>query len=158
MFQRTSDLLRRSTEIVVMALMAILVAIVVASVLFRYVLLSPLTWSEEVGRYLMIWLGFLAASLAVRQGLHVGVDFVVKSVRPGLAVWLRRLAHGATAVFLLIVMGYGFVLVVNLWEQWSPVLIIRMTWPYLAIPVGSLLMLIQLATPSPATEPKAGEE
>lgn len=157
MLQRASDLLRRGTEVAVMVLMTILVAIVVASVLFRYILLSPLTWSEEVGRYLMIWLGFLAASLAVRQGLHVGVDFVVKSVRPEIAVWMRRLAHVAMAVFLLIVMGYGFVLVVSLWEQWSPVLIIRMTWPYLAIPVGSLLMLIQLLTPSPAIQTKAGE-
>lgn len=157
MLQRVSDLLRRGTEVVVMVLMAVLVVIVVASVFFRYILLSPLTWSEEVGRYMMIWLGFLAASIAVRQGLHVGVDFVVQSVRPGLAAWLRRLARGATAVFLLIVMGYGFVLVVSLWEQWSPVLIIRMTWPYLAIPVGSLLMLIQLATPSPAAATKPGE-
>jgi TRAP-type C4-dicarboxylate transport system permease small subunit len=157
MLQRVSNLLLRGTELVVMILMAILLLIVVASVLFRYILLSPLTWSEEVGRYMMIWLGFLAASIAVRQGLHVGVDFVVKSVRPGLAVALRRLTRGAMAIFLLIVMGYGFVLVISLWEQWSPVLIIRMTWPYLAIPVGSLLMLIQLATPSSVADTKAAE-
>ena len=154
MLQRVSDLLRRGTELIVMVLMAILVVIVVASVVFRYVLNSPLEWSEEVGRYLMIWLGFLAASIAVRQGLHVGVDFVVQLAGPRGAVWLRGLARAATAIFLLIVMGYGFVLITALWTQWSPVLNIRMTWPYLAIPVGSLLMLIQLATPSPATETK----
>lgn len=148
MLQRLSGALRRCTEIVIMVLMGFLVVIVVASVLFRYVLLSPLTWSEEVGRYVMIWVGFLAASIAVRQGLHVGVDFVVQWVRPGIATWLRGLARGATIVFLLIVTGYGFVLVTNLWEQWSPVMDIRMTWPYLAIPIGGLLMLIQLVTPS----------
>jgi TRAP-type C4-dicarboxylate transport system permease small subunit len=124
------------------------VVIVVASVVFRYILISPLTWSEEVGRYLMIWLGFLAASIAVRDGLHVGVDFVVQWSPPALAVWLRRLARAALSVFLLIVTGYGFILVSNLWEQWSPVLNVRMTWPYLAIPVGSLLMLVQLFMPA----------
>jgi TRAP-type C4-dicarboxylate transport system permease small subunit len=148
MLQRLSGGLRRCTEIVIMVLMAFLVVIVVASVLFRYILLSPLTWSEEVGRYVMIWLGFLAASIAVRQGLHVGVDAVVQWVRPATAVWLRRLARAATIGFLLIVTGYGFALVPGLWEQWSPVMDIRMTWPYLAIPVGGLLMLIQLITPS----------
>jgi TRAP-type C4-dicarboxylate transport system permease small subunit len=157
MLQRASGALRRGTEVVVIGLMAFLVLVVVASVLFRYVLLSPLSWSEEVGRYVMIWLGFLAASIAVRQGLHVGVDFVVQRVRPGIAVWLRGLARAVTIGFLLIVMGYGFILVTNLWDQWSPVLSVRMTWPYLAIPVGSLLMLIQLATPSPATQTKVGE-
>jgi len=148
MLQRLSGVLRRCTEIAVMALMAFLVVVVVLSVIFRYILISPLTWSEEVGRYVMIWVGFLAASIAMREGLHVGVDFVVQWVRPATAVWLRGLARAATAGFLLIVMGYGFFLVTNLWDQWSPVMGIRMTWPYLAIPVGSLLMLIQMVTPS----------
>ena len=148
MLQRLSGALRRCTEIAIMVLMGFLVVIVVASVLFRYILFAPLSWSEEVGRYLMIWLGFLAASIAIRQGLHVGVEVVVQWVRPEISTRLRGLARGATIGFLLIVMGYGFFLVTNLWEQWSPVMGIRMTWPYLAIPVGSLLMLIQMVTPS----------
>ena len=148
MLQRFASVLRQCTETVVMVLMAVLVVVVVASVVFRYVLLSPLAWSEEVGRYLMIWTGFLAASIAVQQGMHVGIDFVVQWIRPATAALLRRLARGLTAVFLLIVTIYGFVLVTSLWDQWSPVLEIRMTWPYLAIPVGSLLMLVELAVPS----------
>ena len=148
MLQRVVGALRQAREVVIMVLMAVLVVVVVASVVFRYVLLSPLSWSEEVGRYLMIWVGFLAASIGVQQGMHVGIDFVVQWVRPVTAVWLRRLARGLTAVFLLIVTAYGFMLVVNLWEQWSPVLQFRMTWPYLAIPVGCLLMLLELAVPS----------
>jgi TRAP-type C4-dicarboxylate transport system permease small subunit len=148
MLQRLSGVLGRCTEFVVKVLMGFLVVVVVMSVVFRYILHSPLTWSEEVGRYVMIWVGFLAASIAVRDGLHVGVDFVVQWSPPGLATLLRRLARASLGVFLLIVMGYGFVLVVDLWEQWSPVLNVRMTWPYLAIPVGSLLMLIQLMTPA----------
>ena len=148
MLQRVVSTLRRARELLVMALMAVLVVVVVASVLFRYVLLSPLSWSEEVGRYLMIWVGFLAASIAIQQGMHVGIDFVLQWVGSGTAAWLRRLARGLTALFLLIVTVYGFVLVVGLWNQWSPVLQFRMTWPYLAIPVGSLLMLLELAVPS----------
>lgn len=148
MLGRVSAALRRCTELVMMVLMAFLVVVVVASVIFRYVLLSPLSWSEEVSRYVMIWLGFLGASLAVHQGLHVGVEFVLNRVPPRLAVWLWGLARAGVAAFLLIVMIYGFHLVANLWDQSSPVMEIRMTWPYLAIPVGSLLMLIQLATPA----------
>ncbi len=148
MLEKVSAALRRGTELVMMVLMAFLVVVVVASVIFRYVLLSPLGWSEEVGRYVMIWLGFLGASLAVHQGLHVGVEFVLNWAPPRLAAWLWGVARAGVAAFLLIVMSYGFYLVANLWDQLSPVLEIRMTWPYLAIPVGSLLMLIQLATPA----------
>jgi TRAP-type C4-dicarboxylate transport system permease small subunit len=156
MLQRLSATLRRGTEVTMMVLMAFLVVVVVASVIFRYILLSPLTWSEEVGRYVMIWLGFLGASLAVHQGLHVGVEFVVGWVPPRLAAWLRRLTRAGVAAFLLIVTAYGFSLVANLWDQLSPVMEIRMTWPYLAIPVGSLLMLIQLATPATGSPQQGG--
>jgi TRAP-type C4-dicarboxylate transport system permease small subunit len=148
MLQRVVGGLRRVREVVVMVLMAILVVVVVGSVFFRYVLLAPLSWSEEVGRYLMIWVGFLAASIAIQQGMHVGIDFLVQWVRPGVALWLRRTARTLTGAFLLVVTAYGFMLVIGLWDQWSPVLQFRMTWPYLAIPVGSLLMLLELVLPS----------
>ncbi len=148
MLKRFSDVLRRCTEILVMILMAFLVVVVVASVFFRYVLLAPISWSEEVGRYVMIWVGFLAASIAAREGLHVGVDFLLQWVPPKVAGWLRGVARAAVICFLLAVMGYGFILIANLWDQYSPVMDIRMTWPYLAIPVGSLLMVIQLLAPT----------
>lgn len=148
MLQRAVEALRRVREVVVMALMAVLVVVVVASVVFRYVFVAPLPWSEEVGRYLMIWVGFLAASIAIQQGMHVGIDFVVQSVGPATAAWLRRVARALSAIFLVIVTVYGFILVFNLWDQWSPVLQFRMTWPYLAIPVGCLLMLMELVVPS----------
>ena len=148
MLQRTIEAIRWTREIVVMVLMAILVVVVVASVFFRYVLLAPLAWSEEVGRYLMIWVGFLAASIAIQQGMHVGIDFLVQWVHPTVARWLRRLSRALTALFLLVVTVYGFLHVIGLWDQWSPVLQFRMTWPYLAIPVGCLLMLVELVVPS----------
>lgn len=154
MLQRSSAALRRGTELVIMVLMVFLVVVVVASVIFRYVLYSPLSWSEEVSRYVMIWLGFLSASLAVRERLHVGVEFFVESSPAPIAAWMRRIAKVGVGAFLLIVGGYGLYLVGNLWDQWSPVLQVRMTWPYLAIPVGSVLMLIQLITPRPAAGPQ----
>jgi TRAP-type C4-dicarboxylate transport system permease small subunit len=86
----------------------------------------------------------------------VGVQFVVNWVPPRLAAWFRGLALASVAGFLLIVMVYGFYLVANLWDQLSPVMEIRMTWPYLAIPMGSLLMLIQLATPARAPHQQNG--
>jgi TRAP-type C4-dicarboxylate transport system permease small subunit len=153
---RCNAAIRRGTELVIMVLMTFLVIVVVASVIFRYVLMSPLSWSEEVCRYVMIWLGFLGASLAVHEGLHVGVEFVVDCVPPQFASGMRGMARAGVAMFLLAVMAYGFHLVTNLWDQMSPVLEIRMTWPYLAIPVGSLLMLLQLTTPAKSSRQPNG--
>jgi TRAP-type C4-dicarboxylate transport system permease small subunit len=116
MFQRVVGTLRRAREFVVMVLMAVLVVVVVASVIFRYVFLAPLSWSEEVGRYLMIWVGFLAASIAIQQGMHVGIDFLVSWVRPEIATWLRR-ARGRPASHR---DGVWFRACYQSRDQWSP--------------------------------------
>jgi TRAP-type C4-dicarboxylate transport system permease small subunit len=78
------------------------------------------------------------------------VELVMQWLPSRLATWLSGLGRGLVAGFLLVVIAYGISLVTGLWDQVSPVAGVRMTWPYLAIPVGSLLMLIQLATPAKA--------
>ncbi|MBS3918195.1 MAG: TRAP transporter small permease subunit [Deltaproteobacteria bacterium] len=50
---------------------------VLLGVLFRYVLKAPLPWSEEMARYLMIWGVSLGASIAFREGSHVGITILV---------------------------------------------------------------------------------
>lgn len=49
--------------------------IVIFQVFFRYVLNHSLFWSEELARYLLIWLTFTGASVAYFRGAHPGVDF-----------------------------------------------------------------------------------
>lgn len=132
------------TGIAVMVLVAAFTLLIAVSVFLRYGLSRGLDWTEELGRYLMIWMGFLGASLALRNGAHVGVD----TLRAALPRPLRRVVilGGSLVIFSFFVMvAYqGVRLVRMVWPQESLVLPISMFWPYLAIPVGALLMLIQL--------------
>lgn len=57
----------------------------------RYVLGSPLGWTEEVARYLLICVGFLAATIGVRKRSHIRIDLVHRYLTPpltALLVWL----------------------------------------------------------------------
>ena len=51
--------------------------ITIVAVFFRYVLHSPITWSEEAARYLMIWSTLLGISIATKQKAHLGIDIFV---------------------------------------------------------------------------------
>lgn len=132
------------TGICVMVLVAAFTLLVSMSVFLRYGLSKGLDWSEELGRYLMIWMGFLAASLALRGGGHVGVDMV----RRALPLPIRRvvilLGSLIISSFFVVVASQGILLIGMVWPQQSLVLPISMFWPYLAIPVGVILMLVQL--------------
>jgi TRAP-type C4-dicarboxylate transport system permease small subunit len=139
------DTLHVLTCWVVQACLGLLAVLVLAAVFWRYVLQDALVWTEEAGRYLMIWMGFLGAAVAVREGGHIAIDTLLMSLPPRL---VRAVNWGIGAVsiaFLLTVVWLGLVLVSRTYVQRTPSLDISMAWPYLSLPVGSLLMAIQLA-------------
>ena len=53
---------------------AAMTVIAISGVFFRYVMQSPFMWTEEAARYLLVWLGFTAVSIALRQDKHIKVD------------------------------------------------------------------------------------
>ena len=74
--ERAWDGLAWLVRAVIIVLLAAMVAVTATQVFFRYALNQPLTWSEELSRYLFIWIVFLATWAAFRQGLHLGVNAV----------------------------------------------------------------------------------
>ncbi len=117
--------------------------VVIAQVIFRYVLLRPLPWSEELARYLMVWSACLAASEAYASGNHVGVNLIINAIRPGMRKIMTLVIHLAVSVLMAVIVYQGFVLSFLLHDQLSPAMEIPMTVPYLAVPVGAGLILIQ---------------
>ncbi|GAK56368.1 DctQ9 protein [Candidatus Vecturithrix granuli] len=117
--------------------------VVIAQVIFRYILLRPLPWSEELARYLMVWGACLAASEAYASGNHVGVTIIINAIKPGMRKIMTMVIHLAVALLMAVIVYQGFVLSFLLHDQLSPALEIPMTVPYLAVPVGAGLILIQ---------------
>jgi TRAP-type C4-dicarboxylate transport system permease small subunit len=148
--QAPLDLLERAARIcngisraVLVSMGTVMSVVILVQVFLRYVVKASLPWSEELARYLMVWIGMLGASLAMHQGRHVGVTFIVDWSR-GLA---KKLLVGAA---LLLVLGFlglmlvqGIILVGNIWQQRSPAMSLPMVIPYGAVPLGALFMIVQ---------------
>lgn len=117
--------------------------VVLAGVFFRYVLVAPLPWSEELARYLMVWGASLGASVAFEQGSHVAVTVLLDKFPGTVGKVLTWAAHIVIIVFMAVVVKEGFALARELRIQESTAMEVPMTWPYLAIPVGCLFILIQ---------------
>ena len=69
-----SDALNRNVERLLFVLGASMTLIVVVQVFARYVLNHSLFWSEELARFILVWLTFLGTSVAYHRGMHPGVD------------------------------------------------------------------------------------
>ncbi len=111
-------------------------------VIFRYVVNSPLGWTEEVMRYSVAWVTYLGAVAALFRGEHMAVDALIMVVPPRIAAVLYRIVLGCGAVFCLILVWWGFPVAIRNAAQVSPSSQISMIWPYISVAVGGLLMLI----------------
>ena len=118
-------------------------ASVLLGVCFRYILKAPLPWGEELARYLMVWGASLGASVAFREGSHVGVTMIMDRFHGKTGIVLTRASQFIVVIFMTIVMIEGFVLVLKLRGQTSTAMEIPMAWAYFAIPVGCLLILLE---------------
>jgi TRAP-type C4-dicarboxylate transport system permease small subunit len=135
---------KRINAAVIVAMMAAMVALVFANVVGRYVFNRSFIWAEELSQYLMVWVTFLGAGLALRYGRHVAMD-MLQSALPGPLTRALRLCLGLVMVaFLVAVTVLGFQLVVFAWPQETPAMNISAGIPYLAVPVGSLVFLLHL--------------
>ncbi|MGR3418018.1 TRAP transporter small permease [Paracoccus sp. (in: a-proteobacteria)] len=134
---------------VVIAGLAVMAAVVGANVAGRYLLGFSLTWSDEVARYTMIWLTFLGAGLALREGAHVAIANAQEAL-PGPAPRALR-----WAILLILFAFFGFMVWVGIDYmnrmaiQKSAALRLPMYWVYAAMPAGFALMMVHLALIAP---------
>jgi len=63
-------LVRRAIQLVVFLMFVVLIATVFYQVLGRYLLNAPPSWSEELARFLQVWIALLASALCIQQGMH----------------------------------------------------------------------------------------
>jgi TRAP-type C4-dicarboxylate transport system permease small subunit len=142
-----STLIRRLTygiERVLIVLSMGIALVVFLQVVFRYVLRQPLYWSEELPRYLLIWMSFLAAGLAQKTESHINITLCLT----WLPQWAQRWIHLAANLVILTFLGilvYSGILVTRITAlHRSTALQLPMALVYAAVPVGALLMMLYL--------------
>lgn len=124
-------------------LMSLMVVIVFANVIARYYLSASLAWSEEVARFMLIWLVFIGAVLAYVNDEHLGLDIIVqlfpRRIRYGLAV----VADLLIMVAIYLVIHGGAVLMRDSWEWGSPATDTPYGYVYTVVPACGILLLLQ---------------
>jgi TRAP-type C4-dicarboxylate transport system permease small subunit len=124
------------------ALLLVMTVLIFWQVFARFVVGRPLYFSDEIARFAMIWLTFIGAGYAYRKGLMISVDIVLEFAGPRISRLFRILIILASALFAFILTKYGFELVGRVASQTAPSTRISMMWPYLAVPVGGIVILV----------------
>ncbi len=98
--------LERVIEVPVFILSVLMTGIVLLGVFFRYVVRAPLGWSEELSRYLMIWMALLSVALCIWRHEHVGVTMAIKKFPRLIAKALIFVSNGMVMYFLFVLTKY----------------------------------------------------
>jgi len=138
------QLFNRALDKVMSFLLGVTVIILLAQVVFRYVLNNPLVGSEDAAKLATIWMVFLGAGVAVRDRLHIKIDYFVDKLPPQ---W-QRVIDVATDVVELIFIGIVLYQCIDLFNMQhgmkSVGLNIDVTFFSAALPAGFILMAIYM--------------
>lgn len=135
---RPSD---RLVEGLAAALFLAIFALVLAQIVWRYGLGSPLVWSEEAARYLYVWVALLGWAVAARRGTHIAIGMLADRLPAVGRRLLSRLALALTALLAAGLVWHGAVI------AWRNRDVPMVTMPlgfwlvYAAVPVAGLLLL-----------------
>ena len=121
--------------------MVLILLLVIVQVAMRYLFNSPLTWSEELAVFVMIWLTFIGSLICMRDKEHIEVTILVDHLPRPLQRIVVAFSRLASVFFLLVVAYYGFELVMENMTVTSPANKISMGLVYTIIPLSSLGMV-----------------
>jgi TRAP-type C4-dicarboxylate transport system permease small subunit len=138
-FARIDGLVLALNRSLMIAALAAMSVIVFCAVVLRYASDYSIPWSEEVARYLMVWLTFLGIGPVMRVGGHVAIDTIQSVVPAGPAQLLRVLTQALAGVFCALLAWFGLALIERTIEQTTAVTEISFAWVSAAIPIGGLL-------------------
>ncbi len=126
-------------------LMLLLVSCVTWQVVSRYLLGDPSSWTEELARYLLVWIGLLGAAFAYGCRAHMAIDLLQGRLGERGRALLRALIAALVLVFaLLVTVLGGSSLVALTWElkQESAAMGVPMAMVYTVIPLSGLLIAL----------------
>jgi TRAP-type C4-dicarboxylate transport system permease small subunit len=117
-------------------LFAVMVLLVLAQVVARR-FFEPLTWSEELARYLFIWVAFIGWVIATDRRSHIAIAQGLEHARPALQRALGWFADLSTLLLMGLLLRYGLQLVLNNRDIEAVSLPIPFALVYAAVPLAA---------------------
>jgi len=136
--------INRTVEFLMVLFLIIMVLVVFFQIVSRTIWGSSFLWTEEVARFLMIWVMFLGSALAFQYGAHISIEAIFNRLPSYAQKSVQIIITIVCITFFLIFMVEGFDLSQRAMVNRSPALNIPMGYVYSVIPITGMLGIINL--------------
>ena len=135
----------KGARLVVTVCAAIMVIMVFAQVVMRYVFNGSFDWADEVSRIAFVWAIFLAIPLGMRDGTHVAIDMGVARLAPSLRRLVSRIMSGMAAAMMIVVFWTTIGVALATWSERLGAIDITSSVFFFPIIIGALHSALHLA-------------
>lgn len=140
--RRAADWIVKATDLVTIAMVVAMFVVMLASIVFRYVLNDSLLWSDELLVWGLVWIVLLGSVGVMASWRHVYVPVAVLALPIRARIPVVILSKILTLIFIAMLVYYGMQVFGARFHRVSPTLGLSTRWEKLAVPVGSALMLL----------------
>jgi len=144
MLIRTKELIDRWLSRILIMLMAASVFNVLWQVFTRFILKHPSSYTEELARFLLIWIGMLGAGWASGQKMHLAIDYFTLKFKPAFQRYFGLFIQAIVFLFAFFVMVIGGLRLVSITlalNQTSAALQIKLGYVYTVLPVSGVIIM-----------------
>lgn len=136
---RISELIQKYSTVFLLASMVVIIGL---QVFFRYVLDSPLSWTEELARIFQVWLTFLIIGQLQGAKEHIVITYFVEHMPLRLSILLRAFNNFLILIFSVLLIRWGLQLAILQWPSGTTALNVPLSVFSLSFVVGSLFVII----------------
>ena len=134
----------KAEDICLVSMFVLMVAFIFLQVIMRFVFNNSLTWSEELGKFIFVWISWLGISIAERKNEHIKITLVTDRLSPKWRVVCEILASICMLLILGVIVYYGVQLVIFQQRVHYAGIKISTSWGYLSLVLGCGFMILRV--------------
>lgn len=136
--------INRAEDICLVVMFAVMVAAIFLQVIMRAVFNDPLSWSEELGKFIFVWISWFGISIGERKNEHIRITMVLDKFSEKWQKILEIVANLCLIAILVVTLYYGVLLVFSQSHVHYAGIKISVSWGYLSVVLGCTFMLLRV--------------
>lgn len=141
--KKVIKILNKMEEVTIVAMFAAMVAIIFVQVIMRYVFDNSLYWSEELGKFLFIWISWLGISIGEKRGEHIKITLIVDKFSNKWQYIANIVSEVIVIAICAVTVYYGVIMVALQTTTNYAGIKISVAWGYLAVALGCAIMILR---------------
>jgi TRAP-type C4-dicarboxylate transport system permease small subunit len=134
---------RKINNHLIILLFSIQVLVVFSQVIWRFIFNNPFPWSEELARYLQVWIILLTSTVCIQKSKHLAIDFLTHRLSFKLQRLFKLISMVGITSYILVVIIFGIQFIVLVGAQKTPALQVPIGMIYFAFPIAGIHMFFE---------------